>query len=79
MIKIVQMYGEKVVAHYDLPQKSWVGGHHPHGILKSWQLWNLPLQINYEQDMIKYCMYYSYNVKDLIHTNITRISATITT
>ena len=23
------MYGEKVVARYDPPQKSWLGGHHP--------------------------------------------------
>ena len=36
-LKIVQMYGEKVVARYDPPTE--MGVITPHGILKSWQLW----------------------------------------
>ena len=43
-LKIVQMYGEKVVTRYDPTEiLSGGGGHQPQGILKSWQLClNLP-------------------------------------
>ena len=44
------MYAEMVAARYDPQQQSSVGGHHPHGTLKSWQVWTpgpVPLGLAY--------------------------------